>query len=280
MDLSRVLGISVPDQFRLRVNYGITGNQPNDNYASMLYQGSMGSFYYNGSYVPFFNAVNNIDAGLKPEKMGEFDAGFDFSIFKSRFSGSIDYYTRTTTDLLYLATVPVPPNLYNQALVNLGKLRSSGLELTLDINVVKKTDFSYNMTFTPSYIIENSLVSLSGSFNGVEIRYGKQDLGEMGSPGQNQVPLIRVEAGKPIGQILALIFKKIDTNGSIVYADVNNNGIIDQVDRQVVGNGLPKFLFGFGNEFSYKNWDMNVLFRGVFGHDLINSYRALYEDLI
>ena len=277
VDLSRVLGISVPDQFKLRVNYGITGNQPNDNYTSMLYQGSMGSFYYNGSYVPFFNAVNNVDAGLKPEKMGEFDAGFDFSLFRARLSGSFDYYTRTTSDLLFLATVPVPPNLYNQALVNLGKLRSSGLELTLNINVIKKADFSYNMTFTPSYIIDNSLVSLSGSFNGVEISYGKQDLGEMGSPGQNQVPLTRVEAGKPVGQILALVFKKIDTNGSIVYADANNNGMIDQADRQVVGNGLPKFLFGIGNEFSYRNWDLNVLVRGVLGHDLINSYRALYE---
>ena len=50
-----------------------------------------------------------------------------------------------------------------------------------------------------------------------------------------------------------------------------------QTDRTVVGNGLPKFLFGFGNEFTYKNWDFNIFFRGVFGHDLINSFRAFYE---
>ncbi len=55
------------------------------------------------------------------------------------------------------------------------------------------------------------------------------------------------------------------------------NGTINTLDRQVVGNGLPDFQFGFGNNFTYKNWDLNIFFRGVFGHDLINSYRGFYE---
>ena len=99
----------------------------------------------------------------------------------------------------------------------------------------------------------------------------------MGSPGQNQVPLIRAEEGKPIGQIQALVFKEIDATGNLVMEDINEDGTIDSKDRAIVGNGLPKFLFGFGNNVTYKNWDLNVFFRGVFGHDLINSNRAFYE---
>jgi iron complex outermembrane receptor protein len=76
---------------------------------------------------------------------------------------------------------------------------------------------------------------------------------------------------------LTYVFKEIDSEGKFVFVDTNNDGKIDAADRQVTGNGLPKFLFGFGNDFAYKNWDMNIFFRGVFGHDLINSFRAFYE---
>ena len=68
---------------------------------------------------------------LKWEKKGEFDFGFDFSLLKSKFSGSFDFYTRTTTDLLFSYKVPVPPNLYNSAILNLGEIKSSGLSLPL-----------------------------------------------------------------------------------------------------------------------------------------------------
>jgi iron complex outermembrane receptor protein len=109
------------------------------------------------------------------------------------------------------------------------------------------------------------------------LNFGEQDLGAVGSPGQNQVPLVRVQNGKPVGQLIAFIFKSIDSNGNFSLVDINHDGHIDQSDRKVVGNGLPKFIIGFGNTITYKNWDMDVSFRGVAGHDLINSYRALYE---
>jgi iron complex outermembrane receptor protein len=178
--------------------------------------------------------------------------------------------------------VPVPPNLFDQAMLNLGEIKSSGLELSLTWNAIQKDGFTYSTTLTPSYNLENTLVSLSGTFNGAELKYGVRDLSNMGSPGQNQAPLIRAEEGKPIGQILALKFKEIDEKGNFTFEDLSGpkgvpDGTIDSFDRTVVGNGLPKFLLGWGNDFTYKNWDMNLFFRGVFGHDLINSFRAFYE---
>jgi len=277
VDLSKLIDVSFIDNLKIRANYGVTGNQPIDSYLSILRLGPSGNFFYNGAFVPSYSPTSNANPDLKWERTGQFDAGLDFSLFKSTLSGTFDFYTKTTTDLLWPFEVPVPPNLFTTAEVNIGKLRSSGIELTLNYNVIKKGDFNYAVTLTPSYNLENILVSLSGTYNGSKLTYGQKDLSDMGSPGQNQVPLTRVEEGKPIGQLLALVFNGIDEAGNMTFVDENKDGTIDQADRKVIANGLPKFLMGFGNVLTYKNWDLNVFFRGVFGHHLVNSFRGFYE---
>ncbi|MGD0582263.1 MAG: SusC/RagA family TonB-linked outer membrane protein [Bacteroidales bacterium] len=277
VDLAKMIDVSWIDNLKVRVNYGITGNQPSSSYLSVLQLGPNGYVYDNGNYKPVYSPSSNANPDLKWEKKGEFDAGFDFSVLKSKVTGSFDYYTRTTTDLLWQYNVPVPPNLFTSAWMNLGKIKSSGLELSLSWAAVKKSDFSYMLSITPSYSLENTLVSLSGTFNGATLTYGQQDLSDMGSPGQNQVPLTRVQEGKPIGQILALQWAGVDPSGNATFVDQNHDGKIDQADRVIVGNGLPKFLMGWGNTFTYKNWDLNIFFRGVFGHDLVNSFEGFYQ---
>jgi TonB-dependent starch-binding outer membrane protein SusC len=276
-DLSKLINVSSIDNLKLRINYGVTGNQPNDSYLSLLRLGPQGNFFYNGSFVPGYAPVSNANADLKWETKGEFDAGLDFSLFNSKLSGSFDFYTRTTKNLLFQYGVPVPPNLFNQAWLNIGKIKSSGLELSVNYNVVKKANFAYTISLSPSYILENTLVSLSGTFNGAELKYGRTELGDMGSPGQNGTPLAVVEEGKPLGQILTYVYQGIDETGKFVFKDLNGDGSISGADRTVTGNGLPKFLIGFGNTLNYKNWDLNVFFRGVFGHDIVNSFRDFYE---
>ncbi len=276
-DISELINSSAIDNLKIRINYGVTGNQPSSSYLSILRLGPQGNFFYGGNFISVYSPVSNNNLDLKWEKTGQFDAGFDFALFDSKFSGSFDFYTKTTTDLLWQYQVPVPPNLYNQAWLNLGELKSSGLELTLNWYVVGKPDFTYIVTLTPSYNLSNELVSLSGSYNGAELKYGRQELGDMGSPGQNQTPLTVVEEGQPLGQLLTYKFKEIDSDGKFVFEDTNEDGKIDASDRVITGNGLPKFLIGFGNAITYKKWDLNVFFRGVFGHDLINSFRGFYE---
>lgn len=278
VDLSKLIDFGgLFDNLKVRASYGVTGANAPSSYLSLLRLGPQGNFYYNGSFVPGYAPVSNANPNLKWETKREIDAGFDFAMFKSRLSGSFDYYTRTTTDLLWQYQVPVPPNLFSQAWMNLGELKSDGLELTLTWHVIEKPNFTYSLTVTPSYSISNTLVSLSGTYNGAELHYGVQDLGDMGSPGQNQTPLIRVEEGKPLGQLLTYVYEGIDESGKFIFKDTNNDGKISDLDRQVVGNGLPKFLFGFGNSVTLKNFDLNVFFRGVFGHDLINSNRGFFE---
>ncbi len=278
VELTKFINVSAIDNLKVRVNYGITGNQPNDSYLSLQRMGAQSNnFFYNGEFTPSYGLVSNANPDLKWEKLGEFDAGIDFSLLGSKLFGSFDFYTRTTTDLLFYFEVPKPPNLYNYAWVNIGEIKSSGLEMTLSYHAIQKSDFKYTVSISPSYSLENTLVSLSGEFNGAELKYGVKDLGDMGSPGQNQTPLVRVEEGGPIGQIYCYKFKEIDPAGNLILVDTDKSGAVDQADRQVTGNGLPKFIIGFGNDFTYKNWDLNIFFRGIFGHDLLNSFRGFYE---
>jgi TonB-linked SusC/RagA family outer membrane protein len=265
------------DNLKLRADYGITGNQPAESYLSLESLGPQWNIYYNGNYIPIYMPVSNPNPNLKWEKKGEFNIGFDFLLFNSRLSGSFDFYTSTTTDLLYQYYVPVPPNLWYYARMNLGKIKNSGLELAFNFNIIKKSDLSYNITLSPSCNFKSLLVSLSGTYNGTDLKYGTQELGSIGSPGWDAMPLVKVEEGKPIGQLLAYVFKDIDETGKLEFVDENNNGYIDHNDMQVVGNGLPKFITGFGNTVIYKNFDLYIFFRGVFGHSLINSYRVIYE---
>ena len=91
-----------------------------------------------------------------------------FRCSDARLFGSFDFYTRTTTDLLFNFAVPNPPNLYSTAWVNIGEIKSSGLELSLSFKAVQKADFSYTFSFSPSYNLDNTLVSLSGEYNGCQ----------------------------------------------------------------------------------------------------------------
>lgn len=251
VNLTEFTGTGFFETLRLHAGYAMTGNKPGRNVYSI--------------------------SSLKWEKKGEFDAGLEYSVLKSRLTGSLDYYSSMTTDVLFIFNMPVPPNIYSQSLLNAGKLKSSGLELSAEYKVLSKANFSYGVLLSAAYSLENTIKSLSGNYNGATVKFGQQDLGDMGSPGQNQEPMVRIEEGKPVGQLIAMVVKGIDANGNISYVDQNRDGFINQADRQVVGNGMPKFLLGFGNMITYKNWDLNVFFRCVLGHDLVNTYRALYE---
>ncbi len=276
VELTEFINLSSVDNLKFRLSYGVTGNQPGSSYMSLLRFGTRGNSFYNGEFFPGYAPVSNANENLGCEKKTEIDIGFDFSVSGSKVYGSFDFYTRTSTGLLFQYYVPVPPNLYDFAWMNIGEIKNSGVELNLTWMTIETGDFSYSMSITPTCYLKNELVSLSGTYNGTELTYGIRDLGRLRSPGSN-LPLVRSEEGQPIGQLYTLVFEEIDAAGNLIFKDINGDGTIDYDDRQVVGNGLPDFEFGFGNVFSYRNWDMNIYFRGVFGHDLINTYRAFYE---
>jgi iron complex outermembrane receptor protein len=277
VELANFIDVASMDNLKVRASYGITGNIPGDAYLSLLRLGPSGNFFYNGEFVPGYAPVSNANEDLGWEKKGEFNVGIDYSFFNGTLYGALDFYTRSTTDLLFEYQVPVPPNLYNQAWVNIGEIRSSGIELALTWRAVETGDFSYTVSLTPTYYLKNELTSLSGTYNGEDLVYGVRDLGNMGAPGMSDVPLVRTEEGAPWGQLWSLVYEEVDESGNLILKDVNEDGTVDPNDRQVVGNGLPDAEFGWANMFRFRNWDLNLTFRSVLGHDLNNTFRAFYE---
>jgi iron complex outermembrane receptor protein len=274
--LIRPKGTGFINTLKLRADYGVTGNLPYESYLSLDILGPQGNIFYNGNFIPGYSISNKANPKLKWERKGEFNLGLDFSLFKSRLSGSFDIYTRTAKDIIYQYYDYVSGSYFSYS-ENKGKLRSTGMEVILNYNVAKNSDFSYDITLTSSFHLKNTLLSVPDIYYGYVSPNGIQDIGYPGSPGSGQTALVRIENGKSMGQLIAYKFTGIDENGQNIFEDVNKDGRIDYYDVTVVGNGLPKSLIGINNSISYKNWDLNLFFRGVFGHDLINSYREFYE---
>lgn len=273
LNVASLVDIPAVDLLKLRIGYGVTGSLPTENYVSLARLRPVGQFFYQGNYIQAYGPGSNPNPFLKWERKGEINVGLDFTMFNFRLNGSIDVYDRTTTDLLFNVEVPVPPNQFNQTLLNLGELNNRGVELTLDALVIENDDFSYNAGFNFA-LNRTELVSLSSE----EFDFGDERfLANLGAPGLNATPLIRVKEGEPLGQIWGPRYLGINEDGSWNLEDVNGDGTIDRADEMVIGNGLPDFTFGLNNTFNYGRWDLNFFLRGSIGHDLVNTFRAFYE---
>jgi iron complex outermembrane receptor protein len=91
--------------------------------------------------------------------------------------------------------------------------------------------------------------------------------------------MVRVNSGEKIGTFWGPTYDGVNENGTWKFIDRNNDGKITFEDESAIGNGLPKMELGFGNSFTIGKLDLNLFFRGVFGHDIVNTYRIFYETL-
>ena len=117
------------DDLKLRAGFGMTGNQDFGDYKSLLLMKTSGYFYYNGQWINTYAPASNANPDLGWEKKAEWNAGLDFSLFRNRLSGTIDYYYRLTYDLLYTYTVPTPPYVYDEMFTNVGEVSNTGIEV-------------------------------------------------------------------------------------------------------------------------------------------------------
>jgi iron complex outermembrane receptor protein len=267
------------DNLKLRLSYGETGTLPSESYLSLPRLGPTGNAFVNGSFQPAFGPVSNPNPNLKWETKKEFDIGVDFAFIDYRLTGSIDYYQRTTSDLLLFFDVPVPPNLFPQTWLNIGEMENNGFELGLSYLAVENSKVSYTTGLNFS-TYNTKLNSLSSEEEGLQFG-DRRIIGELGAPGQNGTFVSLVEEGLPIGNIWGPVIQEgqpVDENGDWNIVDTNGDGVIDQDDEQTIGNGLPTSELGWSNIVTVGNWDFNVFFRGVFGHDLLNTFRAFYEN--
>lgn len=274
--------ISWLNYLKVRAGYGVTGNQGIPNYQS-LYLLSTGGVYPQVTpgtgYDPnspnttqFFQTYGirwNVNPNLRWEKKGEFNAGIDFGVVNNRISGSLDFYSRKTKDLLYAYTVPQPSFVQSTLLTNIGSVSSKGVELTLNGKAVDNKDFKWDVTLTGSYN-SNKLTKLSSE----NFKVNYLEFGGLPSPG-NLGNTIRLYEGSAIGNFYGYRFAGFTDEGKWQFYKADGTlglaGDMSPDDRTVIGNGVPKINASLGNRFYYKGFDLTIFFRGKFKYDILNT---------
>lgn len=276
VELTELVDLPYFNSLKPRVGYGVTGNTPPQSYLSLPLLGPTGgSYLVNGQFVPSYGPTQNPNPDLKWEKKKELNIGIDLALLDSRIQASFNWYTDKTEDLIYQATVPVPPNFSSTEWINVGDLSNKGFEGKITFNAIRGSTFSWTTSGNFSIPQRTKLVSLSNDL----YSFGKvQILDNLGSPGQNSTPIVHIAEGEVLGQLWGPVFEGVSADGGFEFKDLNDDGKIDSQDRTVIGNGLPTFKFGFNNTFRYKHWDLSAFISGIFGHDLLNTYRAFYEN--
>lgn len=261
---------STLSNLKLRLGYGQTGQQEigvDFGYLPVYVNGADNQQYQLGS--TFYNTVRpqGFDENIKWEESETYNIGLDYGFLNDRISGSIEYFTRQTNDVLNLIPIPSGTNLTNQLTTNIGDLENNGFEFTITSDIIRKKDFNWNLSFNASYLT-NKILKLNivddPSFIGVPTGFITGGIG-------NTVQIHRV--GSP--QRSFLLFKQVyDTDGRPlegVYEDVNNDGVIDSGDLYVSENPAADYLFGLSSSTSYKNWDLSFTMRASLGNYVYNN---------
>ena len=253
---------------KIRAGYGVTGTEPSSSYMSLNSISLDGYGYYKGEWINLLKPSGNPNPDLRWEKKKEFNAGLDFGFLDNRIYGSIDYYRRTTSDLIWSYSVPKPPYVSDYITANAGTIRNTGVEASLNIIPVQTKDFNWLSTINFS-TNKNKLVSLS---NDEFIAGSYFDTNTLIAPIQQASH--RIEEGQPIGNFYGYKSVGVDDNGHWLVESANGSTIsladATAEDKKVIGNGLPKWYLSFNNTFSYKNFDLSVTMRGAFDYKILN----------
>ncbi|WP_298539560.1 TonB-dependent receptor [uncultured Aquimarina sp.] len=255
---------------KLRLGYGQTGQQEigvDFGYLPVYVNGADNQQYQLGS--TFYNTVRpqGFDENIKWEESETYNIGLDYGFLNNRISGSIEYFTRETNDVLNLIPIPSGTNLTNQLTTNIGDLENSGFEFTISSDIIRKKNLNWNVSFNASYLT-NEIIKLNivddPSFIGVPTGFIAGGIG-------NTVQIHRV--GAP--QRSFLLYKQVyDTNGRPlegVYEDINGDGVIDSGDLYINESPAADYLFGLSSSTSYKNWDLNFTMRASIGNYVYNN---------
>lgn len=265
---------SFVDQLKFRVSYGSIGNQAITPYQTQALLARTAYAWDNTAafgYRP--NSIGNPD--LRWETSTTFNTGFDFSIFKNRVFGSIEYYVTNTSDLL--APQPLPNSTgFGGFITNIGETQNRGIELSLSTLNIERGEFSWStdMIFTRN---REEIISLP---NGDDIAAGRF----IGQPLTVFFDLKKIGIWQTSEKDLAATFS--DRVGEIKVQDTNGDNRINSLDRVVLGSAVPDFSIGMTNRFAYKGFDVSFFLFGRFGsmirsafHDNFNLLFGRYNNL-
>lgn len=267
----------VISDLKLRVGYGVTGTAPSANYDALTTLNYGNRFLYNGQWIQGLSPTRNPNPNLRWEQKQEYNVGIDFGLFNNIITGSIDVYQRDTKDMLYDYPVPSPPYLYTNILANVGKMRNKGVEVLVNFTPVRtqKLQWNSNVTFSTN---SNKLVSISN--DQFKLTQDFFTTGYTGEPVQTYTH--RVEVGKSIGNFYGWKSVDIDSAGEWIIEQKDGERIpvrdASEDDKQIIGNGLPKYYASWNNSVQYKNFDLSINMHGAFGFQILNFQGMYYGD--
>jgi len=259
---------SAISNLKLRLSYGSVGNAGIGNYVTYS-QLSNQQVIFNKQQEPAVVLSNLGNQDLKWEKSTQANLGLDIGLFKNRIEIITDIYNKITNDLLYYKAVPASTG-YTGSWDNLGTIRNRGFEFTLSTKNISKMNFTWNTSLNFS-LNRSKVIDING-----DILYG------FGT---------RIMEGRPMNEFFlperlgtwgtdeaaeAAIYNKVP--GDLKYNDLNNDGVIDDDDRIVCGNAMPKWEANLSNMFRYKSFTLLIDLQCMYGHDVINFAKALTEN--
>lgn len=264
---------NVVNDLKLRVGYGITGQQDGISYYSYLTRyspsGNGASYQFGNTFYSYLRP-EGYDRNLKWETTTTQNIGVDFSLFSNRISGSVDYYHKKTKDLL--SEVPVAPgaNFVNRITTNVGSLENKGVEIIINTTPIRNAnvtwDFGFNFTYNTTEIT-NLLKQQDPNFKGIDVS------GISGGTG-NTIGKFAVGNFPYVYNVYKQIY---DQNGKPIeglYEDINRDGKVDNDDRYLYKKPAPDFLVGFSTQVSIKKFFVGITGHGMIGNYLYNNFNS------
>ncbi|MCB9002629.1 MAG: TonB-dependent receptor [Bacteroidales bacterium] len=269
------------NQLKLRVGYGLTGNQEIGSYNDIMYA------YPNGSAPNFetgenginFSISHNANPNLKWEENSELNIGLDYAVLNNRVQGSIEYYIKSTYDLIAEYAVSSPPNLVTNTWANAGQIDNKGLEISVEGFAIDNTNFKWK-TMVNFARNRQKLVKLSGNgFSWSESDKKRLYLSGRGLVGSQNWTQYLME-GEEIGTFYLPKYAGLSQDGKFLFYTAAGGVTrdINLAERRVAGHAQPRFTLGWSNFFTYKNFDLNISLRGAFGNKVINSTKMVFSN--
>ncbi|WP_431242142.1 SusC/RagA family TonB-linked outer membrane protein [Flavobacterium sp. P21] len=269
------------DNLKLRVGYGVTGNQDGiGEYKSLSILGVGNDSYYDpvtGTWSLAYSPQQNPNPDLKWESTEQINVGFDFTLF-NRISGSFEWYSKQTKDLLYTYEVPQPPYLVGTMLANVGEMSNKGVELTLNADIIKGPKFNWNANLTLGHNVQK-IEKLSNPTYKTDVIYSGSLHGLAGMSGQySQI----IAEGYPVGTFWGFRNAGLDENGKIQYynkaGDIVAESALVDADKTDLGNIQPDLTLGIGMNFTYGKFDLGISGYGMFGQKALNATNMMLND--
>ena len=272
---------------KVRASYGITGSQSIQPLQSLTLLGTsnatFGDILYSG-IAP--TRLGNPD--LEWEKTTQYNVGLDIGILNDRFYANVDYYTKTTNDLLLNFPLPTSAGL-SSIVANAGSIENKGLEVVVGGYIIDGNKFKWNTNInwsnnkTKVLSLGDTNADIFGPAPAVNIVNNPSNVMRVGEAfsalyGYKVDGLLQESDFDTNGNPLVPIFAPGQDPGQYKYVDLDGDGVITAADQDIIGDPNPDFIFGWNNEFKYKRFSLSMFIQGSIGNDLMNVDRLFFAS--